>query len=91
VFVYLFEICVDLVCSSTLILLLLILLGWGFYIAWSFSVLLYFLKHFKGVFVLHGGSKCGLQGFVVILLFAFLPWNERGCQDTWQGLMPSLV
>jgi hypothetical protein len=61
VFVYLLEICVDLVCRSSDILLLFIfkLLGWGFYIAWSFFCTFIFLKHFKGVFVLHerGGLK----------------------------------
>ena len=78
VFVYLLEICVDLVCHSRVILLLLILLGWSFCIAWSCFCTFIILKHFKAVFVLHRGRKCGLQGFVVILLFASLPWNERG-------------
>jgi len=31
-------------------------------------------------FVFHRGSECGLLGFVVILLFASLPWNQRGYQ-----------
>ena len=44
VFVYLLEICVDLMCSSSVILVLLILFGWGFYIAWSFFCTFIFLK-----------------------------------------------
>ena len=39
-----------------------------------------------GVLVLHGGSNCGLHGFVVILLFAFLPWNERGLKTHGKAL-----